>query len=125
MGTDTDGAGEVRLFLLICFELLLLSLIWWGGYVRALGRQPEHRDLDLAERRRRADWVRDELEQRPWWWLMLSGLAMIVLVDWFTSRWERPAWRVAMLWTLTMAVALVVVVTLTVHFGWGMRPVGL
>ena len=57
---------------------------------------------------------------------MLSGLAMIVLVDWFTSRWERPAWRAAMLWTLTMAVALVVVVvTLTVRFGWGMRPVGL
>jgi glucan phosphoethanolaminetransferase (alkaline phosphatase superfamily) len=74
---------------------------------------------------RRAGNNHAELEQRPWWWLMLSGLAMIVLVDWFTSRWERPAWRAAMLWTLTMAVALVVVVTLTVRFGWGMRPVGL
>jgi hypothetical protein len=115
--------GEDRLFLLICFECLALFLIWWAGYARVLGGQPEHRDLDMVERRRRADWVREELEQRPWWWLMLSGLAMIVLVDWFTTRWARPAWRAAALWTLTMAVALVVVVALTVHLGWGVRPV--
>jgi len=102
-----------------------LFFIWWGGFVIARGKQPEHRDWDRVERQRRADWFGNELEQRPWWWLMLSGLAMIVLVDWFMSRWEQRRWRVAMLWTITMIVVLAVVVALTVHFDWGMKPVKL
>jgi hypothetical protein len=113
------------LLLLICFECLALFFIWWGGFVIARGKQPEHRDWDRVERQRRADWFRNELEQRPWWWLMLSGLAMIVLVDWFRSKWEQRPWRVAMLWTITMIVVLAVVVALTVHFDWGMKPVKL
>ena len=113
------------MFLLIGFECLACVFIWWGGAVIALGKQPEHRDWDRVERQRRADWFRNELEQRPWWWLMLSGLAMIVLVDWFMSRWEQRRWRVAMLWTITMIVVLAVVVALTVHFDWGMKPVKL
>jgi hypothetical protein len=91
--------------------------------VIALGRQPEHRHWDMVERQRRHDWVVNELEQRPWWWLMLSGLSMIAMVDWFMSKWERRPWRVAILWTIMMIVVLAVVVTLTVHFGWGMKPV--
>jgi thiol:disulfide interchange protein len=77
----------------------------------------------MVERQRRADWLRNELEQRPWWWLVLSGLAMIAFVHWFTDKWEQRSWRVAMLWTIMMIVVLTVVVTLTGHFGWGMKPV--
>jgi len=111
------------LFLLIGFECLACVFIWWGGAVIALGKQPEHRNWDMVERQRRRDWAVNELEQRPWWWLMLSGLAMIVLFDWFMSKWEQRPWRAAMLWTIMMIVVLAVVVTLTMHFGWGMKSV--
>jgi hypothetical protein len=100
-----------------------LFLLWWGGFVIALGKQPARRNWDRVERQRRHDWVLNELEQRPWWWLMLSGLAMIVLVDWFMNKWEQRPWRVAMLWTTMMIVVLAVVVALTVHFDWGLKPV--
>jgi hypothetical protein len=112
------------LLLLICLECLALFFIWWGGLVIALGKQPgQRRYWDMVERQRRADWFRNELEQRPWWWLMLSGLIMIVLVNWFMDKWQQRPWRAAMLWTIVMIVVLVVVVALTVHFGWGMKPI--
>jgi peptidoglycan/LPS O-acetylase OafA/YrhL len=111
------------LWLLIPLECLACLLIWWGGVVIALGRQPEHREWDRVERQRRHDWVQNELEQRPWWLLMLSGLAMLVLVDWFWEKWEQRPWRAAILWTIAMLAALAVVVALTVHFGWGMKPI--
>jgi uncharacterized membrane protein YcjF (UPF0283 family) len=113
------------LFLLIFFECLALFFIWWGGLVIALGKQPEHRNLDMADRQRRHDWVVNELEQRPWWWLMLSGLMMIVLVDWFMGKWQQRPWRAAMLWTIAMIIVLAVVVALTVHFGWGLKSIKL
>jgi uncharacterized membrane protein YcjF (UPF0283 family) len=113
------------MLLLIGFECLACVLLWWGGVVIALGRHPEHRDLDMVERRQRADWLRNELEQRPWWWLMLSGLAMIALVHWFMERWQRRPWRVAVLWTIAMIVVLAAVAALTEHFGWGLRPIRL
>src|SRR6266702_1019979 len=89
--------GEGLLSLLIIFECLACFFIWWGGLVIARGKQPEHHNLDRVEQQRRADWVRNKWEQRPW--------------------------RAAMLWTIAMVVVLVVVVALTVHFGWGMKPV--
>ena len=52
---------------------------------------------------------------------MLSGLMMIVLVDWFMEKWAQRPWRAAILWTIVMSIVLVVVVALTVHFGWGMK----
>ncbi|HEY5987933.1 MAG TPA: hypothetical protein VIV12_16400 [Streptosporangiaceae bacterium] len=109
--------------LLIFFECLACFFIWWGGLVIVRGKQPEHRNLDRVERQRRADWFRNELEQRPWWWLMLSGLMMIVLLDWFMDKWQQRPWRAATLWTIVMTIVLVVVVALTEHFGWGMKPV--
>ncbi|HZD68277.1 MAG TPA: hypothetical protein VFA45_04940 [Actinomycetes bacterium] len=109
--------------LLIGFECLACFLVWWGGVVIALGKQPEHRGWDVAERQRRADWFRNELEQRPWWWLMLSGLMMFVFVDWFMDKWEQRPWRAAILWTIGMIIVLVVVLTLTAHFGWSMKPI--
>jgi len=110
--------------LLIIFECLALLFIWWGGVVIALSKQPEQRRYwDRVERQRRADWFRNELEQRPWWWLMLSGLAMIALVDWFREKWQQRRWRAAILWTIAMITALMVVVALTVHFGWAMKPI--
>jgi len=111
------------LSLLIFFECLACFFIWWGGLVITRGRQSEHRNWGRVERQRRADWVRSELEQRPWLWLAFELLAMIVLLDWFWEKWEQRPWRAAMLWTLAMIVVLVAVVTLTVHFGWGMKPV--
>jgi hypothetical protein len=111
------------LSLLIFFECLACLFIWWRGVVIALGNQPEHRNWEMAERRRRADWFRNELEQRPWWWLMLSGLMMLVLVDWLMGKWEQRPWRTATLWTIVMISVLVVVLSLTEHFGWGMKPV--
>ncbi len=119
----TRKRGEGLLFLLILFECLACVFICWGGFAIALGKQPEHRNWDMVERQRRHDWVRNELEQRPWWWLMLSGLAMIVLADWFMNKWEQRPWRAAMLWTIAMIIVLAVVVALTVHFGWGVRAV--
>jgi hypothetical protein len=116
--------GEDLLLLLIILECLALLFIWWRGVVIALGKQPEQRRYwDRVERQRRAEWFRNELEQRPWWWLMLSGLAMIVLVDWFREKWQQRPWRAAILWTIAMIIALMVVVALTVHFGWGMKPI--
>jgi len=111
------------LSLLIFFECLACLFIWWSGVVIALGNQPEHRNWEMAERQRRADWFRNELEQRPWWWLMLSGLMMLVLVDWLMGKWEQRPWRTAMLWTIVMIIVLAVVLSLTEHFGWGMKPV--
>jgi uncharacterized membrane protein YcjF (UPF0283 family) len=113
------------LVLLILFECLACFFIWWGGVAIALGNRPEHHNLDMLQRQRRRDWIRSELEQRPWWWLMLSGLAMIAFVHWFMDKWEQRPWRAAMLWTITMIIVVVVVVALTVHFGWGMRPIKL
>jgi uncharacterized membrane protein YcjF (UPF0283 family) len=113
------------LLLLIFFECLLCLLVWWRGVTFALSNQPEHHSWDMIQRQRRADWVRNELEQRPWWWLMLSGLTMLVLVDWFMDRWEQRAWRAAILWTIVMIIVLAVVVTLTDHFGWGIKPIKL
>jgi len=108
---------------LIAFECLACFFIWWAGAVIALGKQPGHRSRDMVQRQRRHDWVLNELEERPWWWLMLSGLAMILLVDWCVRKWEQRPWRVAMLWTIAMIIVLAVVVALTEHFGWRMRPV--
>ena len=84
------------MLLLILLECLACFLIWWRGVVIALGDQPERRNWDMLQRQRRADWFREKWEQRPW--------------------------RAAMLWTVAMSVVLVVVVAVTVHFGWGMRP---
>jgi hypothetical protein len=109
--------GEGRLLLLMFLECLACLFIWWRGVVIALGNQPGHRNWDMGQRQRRADWFRNELEQRPWWWLML------VLVDWFMDKWEQRPWRAAMLWTIAMVIVLVVLLALTEHFGWAMRPV--
>jgi hypothetical protein len=109
--------------LLIIFECLACLFIWWGGVVLALRKQPEHRNLDMLQRQRRADWVRNEFEQRPWLWLAFGLVAMIALADWFWEKWAQRPWRVAILWTIAMSIVLVVVVTLTEHFGWGMRPI--
>ena len=109
--------------LLLLFECLICVFIWWRGVVIALGDHPQHRNWDMVQRRRRADWVRNELQERPWWWMMLSGLMIIVLVDWFMDKWEQSSWRAAMLWTLAMIIVLVVVLALTEHFGWAMKPV--
>ena len=114
--------GEQRLLLLIFFECLGCLFIWWRGITIVLRNQPRHRSLDLLQRRRRADWVRNELDQRPWWWLMLSGLMMLVLIDWFMDKWAQPLWRTTILWTVGMSILLVVVVALTEHLGWGIRP---
>ena len=108
---------------LIFFECLALFLIWWGGLVLALGKRPGHRNVDSVERQRRADWVRNEFEQRPWLWLAFGLVAMIALADWFWEKWEQRLWRAAMLWTLAMVIVLVVVVELTMHFGWEMKPI--
>ena len=117
--------GEGRLWLLIFLECLVCVSIWWRGVVIALGDQPEHRNWDVAQRQRRADWVRNELEQRPWWWLLLSGLMLLVLVDWFMDKWEQRPWRAAILWTIGMSIVLVAVVARTGHFGWGIKPIKL
>jgi hypothetical protein len=123
IATGTGKRGEGLLVLLISLECLACFFIWWGGLVIARGKQPEHRHWDMVERRRRADWFRNELEQRPWWWLMLGVLMMLVLVDWFMEKWEQRPWRAAMLWTIVMIIVVVVVLALTVHFGWGMKRV--
>ena len=62
---------------------------------------------------RRADWFRNELEQRPWWWLMLGVLMLIVALDWFMEKWEQRPCRAAMLWTIAMIIVLVVVLAVT------------
>jgi hypothetical protein len=121
-GEEADR-GERRL-LLIFLECLICLFVWWLGVVAALGDQSRQRNWDMLQRRRRADWVRDELEQRPWWWFMLGGLMLLVLADWFTDKWERRPWRAAILWTVGMGIVLVVVVALTEHFGWGIDPAG-
>jgi hypothetical protein len=112
------------LLLLIFLECLACLYVWWRGVVIALGNQPEHGSWDRVQRQRRANWVRNELEQRPWWWLMLSGLMLLVLADWFADKWEQRPWRAAILWTIGMSIVLVVVVGLTEHFGWGIKPIG-
>jgi hypothetical protein len=103
---------------LIFLECLVWFFIWWAGLVLARSKQPEHRNRDMVERQRRADWVRNELEQRPWWWLMLGVLMMIVLLDWFSEKWQQRSWRAAMLWTIAMITLLAEVLALTIHFGW-------
>jgi hypothetical protein len=123
LGARRRKRGDALLLLLMFLECLACVFIWWRGVVIALGNQPEHRTWDLVQRQRRADWFRNELEQRPWWWLMLSGLMIIVVVDWFLDKWEQRWWRAAMLWTLAMIIVLVVVLALTEHFGWAMKPV--
>jgi len=123
MGGAEVKRGEGLLSLLMFFECLALLFIWWGGVTIALGKRPEHRDLDMFERQRRADWFRNELQERPWWWLMLGALMILVFVDWFMERWEQRPWRAAMLWTFAVIIVLVVVLALTVHFGWGMKPI--
>jgi hypothetical protein len=123
MGGAEVKRGEGLLSLLMFFECLALLFIWWGGVAIALGKRPEHRDLDMVERQRRADWFRNELQERPWWWLMLGALMILVFVDWFMERWEQRPWRAAMLWTFAVIIVLVVVLALTVHFGWGMKPI--
>jgi peptidoglycan/LPS O-acetylase OafA/YrhL len=110
-------------WLLIFFECLVGLFIWWRGVVIALGDQPQHRSWDMVQRQRRADWARNELQQRPVWWLMLSGLLLLVLADWFTDKWAQPPWRAAILWTIGMSIMLVVVVALTEHFGWDIKPI--
>jgi hypothetical protein len=124
--TMATGRGKARrslLSLLIFFECLACLFIWWGGVTIALGKQPEHSNWDRFERQRRRDWVRNELEQRPWLLLAFELLAMIVFADWILTKWEQRPWRAAMLWTIAMVVVLVVVVALTVHFAWGIEPV--
>jgi hypothetical protein len=105
------------------FECLACFLIWWGGLVIALGKQPEHRNWDMLQRHRRADWVLNELEQRPWLWPALGLLMMIVFADWILTKWEQRPWRAAILWTIAMIIVLAVVVALTEHFGWSMKPI--
>jgi hypothetical protein len=114
--------GERRLLLLIFLECLVCLFIWWRGVVIALGNQPQQRHWDMVQQQRRAGWVRNELEQRPWWWLLLSGLMLLVLADWFTDKWAQRPWRAAILWTISMTIVLVVVVALTEHFDWGISP---
>jgi cell division protein FtsW (lipid II flippase) len=111
------------LSLLIVFECLACLLIWWAGVATVLRNRPEHRDLDIVQHQRRADFLRNELEQRQLWWLMLSGLAMIVFVHWFMDKWEQRPWRAAMVWTITMILVLAVAVALTEHYGWAMKPI--
>jgi hypothetical protein len=113
------------MLLLIFFECLICLLIWWGGVTLALAGQPGRRSWDALQRQRRADWVRTELAERPWWWLMLGGLMLLVLADWLIDRWQQRPWRAAILWTILTGAVLVVVVALTEHFGWGIRPVKL
>jgi hypothetical protein len=113
------------MLLLIFFECLVWLLIWWRGAVTALGEQPEHRNGDMIQRQRRGDWVRNELQERPVWWLMLTGLILLVLADWFVDKWEQRRWRAAIIWTIVMSIVLVVMVALTEHFGWGIRPINL
>lgn len=115
------------MLLLIVFECLACFFIWWGGLVIARGSQPKHRDWDMAQRQRRADWFRNELEQRPWWWLMLGPLMLLVLVDWFMDKWAQRAWRAAMLWTIAMIIVLVVVLALhrALWLGLEARLIGL
>jgi hypothetical protein len=89
--------GEQRVLLLIFFECVVCLFIWWRGVVIALGDQPRHRRWDMVQRQRWADWARNELQQRPVWWVMLSGLLLLVLADWFTDKWLQPPWRAAIL----------------------------
>jgi hypothetical protein len=107
------------------FECLACLLIWRAGVVIALGHEPEHRNVDMAKRQRRAEWVRNELEERPWWWLMLGGLMMLVFTDWLLDKWARPPWRAAILWTIVMSIVLVVALAMTEHYGWGIKPIRL
>jgi hypothetical protein len=123
MATGTGKRGEGRLLLLILIECLACLLIWWKGVATALGDQPERRNWDRLQRQRRADWVRNELEQRPWLWLALGLLMTMVLADWFMDKWEQRPWRAAILWTVGVGVVLVVVVALTEHFAWGLTPI--
>ncbi|HEY6708684.1 MAG TPA: hypothetical protein VJB61_13960 [Actinomycetota bacterium] len=111
------------MLLLIFVECLLCFFIWWRGVMVTLSDQPEHRNWDMLQQQRRADWVRNELEERPVWWLMLTGLMLFVLADWFVAKWVQPRWRAAILWTIGMSILLVVVVALTEHFGWGIKPI--
>jgi hypothetical protein len=113
------------MLLLIFLECLACLLVWWRGVAIALGDQPAHRSWDTIQRRRRADWVRDELQERPVWWLMLGGLMLFVLADWFQDKWEQRPWRAAIIWTSVMSIVLVAMVGLTEHFGLGIRPIGL
>jgi hypothetical protein len=111
------------LLLLILLECLACFLIWWRGVAIALGDQPERRNWDMLQRQRRADWFRNELEQRPWLWLALGLLMLLVLADWFTDKWEQRPWRAAILWTVAISILLVLVIALTEHFGWRMTPI--
>jgi peptidoglycan/LPS O-acetylase OafA/YrhL len=123
--SDERDRGKRRMLLLIFFECLVCLLIWWRGVVIALSDQPEHRNWDMIQRQRRGDWVRNELQERPVWWLMLTGLMLLVLADWFMDKWEQRPWRAATIWTIVMSIVLVVVVALTEHSGWGVRPIKL
>jgi hypothetical protein len=55
------------LLLLILLECLICLFIWWRGVVIALGTQPQHRNWEMLQRQRRADWVSNELQERPAW----------------------------------------------------------
>jgi hypothetical protein len=79
----------------------------------------------MIQRQRRADWVRNELQERPVWWLMLTGLVLFVAADWFADKWQQRPWRAAFIWTVAMSIVLVVAVTLTEHFGRGTGPMSL
>ena len=111
------------MLLLIFFECLVCVFIRWRGVVIALGDQPQHRRWDMVQRQRRAAWARNELRQRPVWWLMLSGLLLLVPADWFTDKWVQPPWRAVILWTIGMSIMLVLVVALTEHLGWDIKPI--
>jgi hypothetical protein len=111
------------LLLLIFFEFLACVLIWWRGVVLALGDQPAHHSWNMIQQQRRADWFRNELQERPVWWFMLPGLMLFILADWFMEKWEQPPWRRAILWTIAMSIVLMAIVALTEHFGWGLTPV--
>jgi hypothetical protein len=124
-GSDQEDQGKRQMLLLIFVEFLVCLLIWWRGVVIVLGDQPEHRNWDVLQQQRRTDWIRNELQERPVWWLMLTGLMLFVLADWFVDKWGQRPWRAAIIWTIVMCMVLVVVVALTEHFGWAIRPINL
>jgi hypothetical protein len=113
------------MLLLILLECLVCFIVWRKGIAVALGDQSGRRDWDRLQQRRRADWVRGELQERPLWWLMLGGLMVLVLADWFAEKWAQRPWRAAIVWTIAMSVMLVAAMALTERLGGSGGPLSL